>query len=423
MATSGIKTRTRRAIYDFVREQGMATKNDIAAALELSLPTVSKYLAHFSEAGLLEQGPKLSSGSRGGRSPIAYTCVADGRFAVGADVTRDRVTCLIVNLEREVVFRRDAYRQFEPTDAYFKFVGHEVRATIEESGVDRARILGVGVAVPGLISETTGRVTYGRVLDNYGMTASDFGRFIDLPTQLVHDSDAAGLAEFWPDRGIDNAFYISLSRSIGGSVLVNDEIYRGDGEFAGEVGHLRIHEDGLRCYCGQAGCLDPYCNSGVLSTAAGGSLDEFFERLAAEDPAMSEVWDRYTTDLARAIHNVRVLFGGSIILGGDVGAHISAHMDELRSKVDRLSFLASHAETFLVPSSYTNEPVATGAALYLVDQFRQDLGPAEPRTGRTSVRTTRRPRTRPSPLLAAADVLVEPAPHSRDADVPGRTSP
>ena len=400
----------------------MATQGDIAVALGISLPTVTKYLKHFMAAGLLEEGAKLSSGSNGGRNPMAYTCVADGRLAVGVDITRDRITCLIVNLEREVLALRHAHRDFDRSDAYCEFVGQQVKAMIDEAHVDQTRILGVGVAVPGLISETTGQVTYGRVIDNYGITAAGFARHLPFPTRLVHDSDAAGLAEFWPHQTVENAFYISLSNSIGGSVLINDEIYRGDGEFAGEIGHLKIHEDGVRCYCGQAGCVDAYCNADVLSREAGGSLEDFFAKLTAGDPALIEVWDRYTSDLARAIHNVRVLFGCTIILGGDVGAHIRDHMDGLRSKVDGLSFLASHSETFLVPCTYTNQPVATGAALYLVDEFRQDLGPVQPRPGGAAGRTIRRTGAQSASLGSDDDGLAPHAPHARHGRVPDRAS-
>lgn len=378
-APSGFRKWTRRAIYDYIREQGMATKNDIAAGIGISLPTVSKYLAHFMETGLLAQGAKLSSGSNGGRSPIAYTCLADGRFAVGVDITQDRVTCLIVNLERQVRLRHHAYRDFDRSEEYLAFVADQVEIAITRSGIDRDRVLGVGVAVPGLISEPAGKVTYGRVIDNQGLSSADFGRHLPFHTRLVHDSDAAGLAEFWPTRDFKNAFYVSLSKSVGGSVLINDKIYRGDGEFAGEIGHLTIHAGGLPCYCGQRGCFDAYCNASVLAHHAAGSLDDFFEQLTAGDAELAEVWDRYTSDLAKAIHNIRVLFGCTIILGGDVGAHVGDHLAGLHSKVDRLSFLASHSETFLVPASYTDHPIATGAALYLVDEFRQDLGPPRPR--------------------------------------------
>lgn len=408
--TSGIRGRTRRAIYDFVRQQGMATKNDIAAALGISLPTVSKYLSHFRQTGLLREGAKLSSGAQGGRSPIAYTCVADGRLAVGVDVTRDHVTCLVVNLERNVSFERHTERDFERSESYFAFVGGQVEETVAAAGVDRDRILGVGVAVPGLISETTGRVTYGRVIDNYGITAADFGRHIAFPTRLVHDSDAAGLAEFWLARGVENAFYVSLSKSVGGSVLMTGGIYRGDGEYAGEIGHVTLHEGGLRCYCGQNGCVDPYCNADVLARHADGSLADFFDRLAQGDRDLAEVWDRYTSDLARAIHNIRVLFGCTVILGGDVGVHIHPHLGYLREKVDRLSFLSSNSELFLFSCDYTTYPVATGAALYLVDEFLQELGPAPQHPGTASGRALHRSGDlRPGALWSADRPTSDPA--------------
>jgi predicted NBD/HSP70 family sugar kinase len=376
MEPSGIRKRTRRAIYDFIRAEGQATKNEIAAALGISLPIVSKYLNHFIRDGLLAKGEKLSSTANGGRRPVAYTCVPDGRIAIGVDITQTRVRTVLVDLERHVLRSRRTQREFERSPEYFAFVGQEVEALLED--VDRAHLLGVGVAVPGLISETTQEVTFGRVIDNAGVSVADFARHIPFHTRLVHDSDAAGLAEFWGEYGLRNAFYISLSNSVGGSVLIKDEIYRGDGEFAGEIGHLTLHPGGKRCYCGQLGCMDAYCNSGLLADQADGTVEQFFEKLAEGDAVAAEVWEEYTSNLARALHNIRVLFGCPIILGGDVGAQLGDQLDGLAAKVDKLSFLTSRSADFLLPCSYTTQPVATGAALYLVSEFHQEIGPVSP---------------------------------------------
>lgn len=375
MTSHGIRRQTRRQIYEFVHEQGLATKREISTALNLSLPTVSKYLTHFVKEGLMRPAAKVSPGLQGGRSPIAYGCVTDGRLAVGVDITRDTITCLLVDLGRNVLAQRNAAVPFDRSDDYFRVVANEIESMITDSGVEQRRILGVGIAVPGLVSETTGSVTYGRVIDNFGMSAEDFGRFIPYRTRIVHDSDAAGQAEFWPDYGPGNAVYVSLSRSVGGSVLIGGEIYRGDGEFAGEIGHLCIHANGLACYCGQRGCMDPYCNSSVLYRHTDGSLDLFFQKLSQNDPDIRAVWDKYASDLALALHNVRVLFGCRIIIGGAVGARIKPYIADIRNKVDALGFLATDSRTFLFPSVYLREPVATGAALYLIDNFRQELGP------------------------------------------------
>lgn len=376
---TGFKKESVRAIYDYVRESGPATKNGIAAALNMSLPTVNKYITHFMDEDLMTLGEKMPAGSQGGRSPNSYACIADGRLAVGVDITRESIQCLVVNLEREVIHRRTVRHTFARSDDYFTAVAQTVVDTVKESGIDEQKVLGVGVAVPGLISETSESVTYGQVLQNEGVSVTDFGRHLPYRARLVHDSDAAGLAEFWSGHTGGNAFYISLSRSVGGSILINGEIFRGDGEFAGEIGHVRIHTDGELCYCGQRGCMDAYCNARVLADAADGTLAGFFQRLADDDDHLSDVWDVYTSNLARAVHNVRVLFGCPVILGGDVGAHIRPHMPAIHSKVDRLSFLASNSTSFLHPCNYQDSPVATGAALYLIDEFHQELGPPQPR--------------------------------------------
>ncbi len=375
---AGVQWSTGQAVYEFVRARRLATKRDIAHGLGISLPTVAKYLSHFIDAGLMEEGAKQPSGDHGGRSPIAYACVAGGRFAVGVDVNRDRVRCVVINLDGRVLGTRRTRRPFDRSGDYFAFVGREVEATVANTGIDRGRILGVGVAVPGLISESTGQVTYGRVIDNKGISAADFAAHLPYETRLVHDSEAAGFAEFWDKTTVDNAFYISLSHSIGGSVLIRNVMYRGDGELAGEVGHMRIHDGGLRCYCGRDGCLDPYCNSTVLSRHTDGSVEEFFARMEAGDPELATVWDTYTSDLAIAVNNIRVMFGCTIILGGDVGAHSGEHLDDLRGKVERLDFLDTDSRTFLVPASATKHPIAVGAALYLVDEFRHRLGQGVP---------------------------------------------
>ncbi|MFV0406749.1 MAG: ROK family protein [Propioniciclava sp.] len=373
VGSDGLRQQTRRAIYDLVAEQELATKNEIAHALELSLPTVTKYLTHFLDEGLLQRGAKRPSGVNGGRAPVGYRCVPDGRLAVGVDITAEGATTLLVDLQRTVRGVRRAARPFVHAEEYFAFIGAEVTALLRDNDVDPARLLGVGVAMPGLISRTRQVVTYGRVLDNRGVSATDFSRHIPYPTRIVHDSDAAGLAEFWPDQSVQNAFYVSLSRSVGGSVLIGGEVYLGDGEFAGEVGHVELHPEGDQCYCGEHGCMDAYCNAGVLSRHTDGVLADFFLGLDRGDPALGEVWNRYTSDLARAIVDIRLMFGGTVILGGDVGAYLHQRMEPIWQRVADLHFLTRAPAEFLMACTNTNEPIATGAALEFVRAFHAEL--------------------------------------------------
>ena len=369
---TGVTRSTTRAIYDFIWRHEPATKNEIAAALGISLPTVSKYLTYFAREGLIDVGSKLSSGARGGRIPIGYVCRDNGRFAIGLDVTAERTRCVVLNVRGEVLANRRTPRAYSRDDDYFRFLGEEVAAVVEESGIDERRILGVSIGVPGLIDEASGVLYFGRVIDNLGLSVADFGRYIPYPSRLVHDSEAAGFAEFWERPTDTNAYYISLGKSVGGSFHQRAASHRGERGLTSEVGHMRIHPNGRLCYCGRRGCMDPYCNSRVLAASGDGSVTAFFDRLRSGDADAADAWDSYTTDLAVVIHNVRVMFGSRIILGGDVGAKCGPDLGPLWDKVDELSFLPSDSRSFLRACTVTEYPIALGSALYVVDQFRND---------------------------------------------------
>mgnify|MGYP002235968129 CR=1 FL=1 len=57
---------------------------------------------------------------------------------------------------------------------------------------------------------------------------------------------------------------------------MQDEVYNGNHNRAGEIGHMRLEKNGRRCYCGNYGCFDAYCNTLILKDAAGGELKDFF---------------------------------------------------------------------------------------------------------------------------------------------------
>lgn len=363
-----IKQTNHRRIYFHLREKGTATRQELAYELKLSLPTVTQNLERLIAQGLVCSGGKIVSRT-GGRNPVSYSYVPDARVAVGVDITKHHVKCIVVDLDGKAlqyVYRRRLYMR---DDEYLKQLGEEVSQIIEASKVDRKKILGVGIAVPGLVDHRNGVVVDGRVIDNSGMTCEQFAKYIDLPAKLIHDSDAAGFSEIWVSPEIRNAFYISLCNSVGGSVFIDDRAYLGDGLYAGEVGHIRIQPNGLQCYCGQRGCLDPYVNAEVLSNHTDGDLKAFFERMENGDAALWEAWNRYLDNLATGITAMRMMYGCTVIIGGYVGTYIRHHMDALRRKVDELNPFGEKSEKYLLPCRNKIEAVAAGAALYFVQEF------------------------------------------------------
>lgn len=367
-----IKQSNRNKIYFYIREKGLATKQEIAYALRLSLPTVTQNLEYLAKLGLISSEDKVANKS-GGRNPVAHSYIADVKVAIGLDIAKHHIISTIVDLNGNVVKYIYKKQDYQRHDDYLKLLGETVETIIESVHLDRNKILGVGIALPGLVSHEEDRVVVGTVIDNGGMDCAEFSKYIPYPTKLIHDSYASGFSENWMSAEIHNAFYISLCDSVGGSVLVNNNIYTGDGLYSGEIGHINLKPDGLPCYCAQKGCFDAYCNATVLSKHTGDDLEAFFQQLAQGNEDLKKVWDEYLDHLAIAISDIRMLFGSRIILGGYVGAYMEDYMDILRKKVSDRSPFGENSESFLMPCKKKKSSVATGAALYFVDKFFDNI--------------------------------------------------
>jgi predicted NBD/HSP70 family sugar kinase len=363
-----IKQNNCKRIYDLLREQGAATKQEMAYKLQLSLPTVTQNLNTLVDEGLVSRETRVMNRG-GGRNPVAYTYRPDARVAIGLDITRHHVKSIVIDLSGNVIKYVYHRKDYQRSDEYLRMLGSEVEAIIEMAKLDRSRILGVGIAMPGLVDRTGEYIVDGRVIDNNGLTRAELARYIAYPVKLIHDSAAAGFAEITRSPDIHNACYVSLGSSIGGSVFINDKVYLGDGLYSSEFGHLNLIPDGRRCYCGQRGCFDPYCNSEVLSSLTGGDLFTFFEQLEQGDDRLRQAWGTYLNHLATLVTEIRMMFGSSIIIGGDIGVFIDKYLPVLQSKVDARSPFGEKSDSYLYACRNKMEAIATGAALYFVQEF------------------------------------------------------
>ncbi len=119
--------------------------------------------------------------------------------------------------------------------------------------------LGIGIGTSGLVDTATGTVRWAVHLDwrDLGLGARVSGR-TGLPVYVANDSQAAALAEWTfgrhaPDRGM---VVIKVGNGIGAGIIIEDRLYQGDGFGAGEIGHVSVVANDLRCRCGRTGCLE-----------------------------------------------------------------------------------------------------------------------------------------------------------------------
>lgn len=360
----------RNAVYKFLYKHEPISIQEIAHTLNMSLPTVTQNLKELHERDLIiETGLFESTGGRKAKA-IAYNSVA--KYAIGLDITRNHVGIVLIDLSGKVIKNVRTQHPFMNSKDYFEEVGNFVKHFIDDCKIDRSKILGVGIALPAILSDDDQTVNYATVIDFQGGSVKSFSEFIPYPCILSNDANAGGFAELWGQENIQNVVYLSLNNSVGGSIIIGKNIYSGQNQRSGEFGHMTIVPNGHTCYCGQKGCVDAYCSAKILSDSTNGNIVEFFRLLRLNSKQQKAIWDEYLTHLVVTINNLRMLYDCNVILGGYAGAYMDEYLEYLRE-------LVSTRNTFEVDGRYLNvckyklETTAVGAALQHVESFMNNV--------------------------------------------------
>jgi glucokinase len=202
---------------------------------------------------------------------------------------------------------------------------------------------------------------------------------IEVPIAIENDANAAGWAEFrfGAGRDVDNMVMLTMGTGVGGAIVLDGELFRGGHGIAAELGHTRFTRDGLRCGCGQNGCLEQYASGRALQREAnaiadaggiGAALADLrtetgtisgpaVSRLVlAGDPGATEALRRVATALGEACGGFQAVLDPELFV---IGGGVAQLGEDLLAPV-RLAY-----ETSL--PGYGDRPVAEFAIAQLVN--------------------------------------------------------
>lgn len=371
-----VKKNNRNRIFRYLCAQTQTVSNpEIAAALSMSLPTVTANTREFIGQGLVRETGELAS--TGGRRAKALRVAAETGLALGLDITKNHIGLALADLTGSCLAYERIHFPFAHTEDYYRRTGQELEAFFDrcqsrQTELARSRILGLGISFPGIVDLIRQEITYSHVLGLHALPFAEVTRYFPYPCQLQNDANAGAYAAGMHAKMPERFFYLSLSNTVGGAVFHHGTLVQGSSFRCGEAGHMTIHPDGKKCYCGKQGCLDAYCAAGILSDAADGSLEQFFERLDAGDPKLSALWDAYTSDLAMAVNNIHMILDCDVMLGGYVGSRIGTHIGQVREKAaGRNTF--SEDGGYIRACSGANRTAAMGAALGIIEAFLAEV--------------------------------------------------
>ena len=203
-------------------------------------------------------------------------------FVLGIDLGGSKILTAVINSQGNILSRD--YR-VTPADKGLEAVIYELLESLsrasDQAGISVSELAAIGVGAPGISNPETGIVfTSPHLPDWHNVPLRDIiERESGKRTFLTNDANAAALGElyFGAGRGARNFIYVTISTGIGGGIVIDGKIYTGALGTAGEIGHMTIDDNGLRCNCGNTGCWETLASGSALARHAKHRIKEGVE--------------------------------------------------------------------------------------------------------------------------------------------------
>jgi predicted NBD/HSP70 family sugar kinase len=247
---------------------------DLSDRIGKSLPFTTKILNELiDEDCVIESGYAPSSG---GRRPAMFTIRPDTIYilSVAMDQLVTRISLMDIHNKHVGEIEKFELPLRSNPDA-LSLLAEKMEEVIRSSAVDKKKIIGVGIGMPGFIDSKKG-INYS-FLESKDKTVTQYlSEKINLPVYIDNDSSLIALAElrFGIARHQKNAMVINISWGVGLGMILNGELFRGHNGFAGEFSHIPLFNNNKLCGCGKTGCLETETSLLVIIEKATQGLKE-----------------------------------------------------------------------------------------------------------------------------------------------------
>jgi predicted NBD/HSP70 family sugar kinase len=368
----------RLRVVDELRRRGTASRAELARLTGLSRTTVASVVADLQASGLVVERPTDETAVLGrGRPPVLLRLDPAAGIALGLDFDHDHVRIALADLSSTVIAERSVPFDVDNDAAgALDLAERLVRELLEETGIDRSRVVGAGVGVAGPFDKRTGTVRSASILPAWSglQPGEELTRKLGVHSEVDNDANLGALGEvtYGAGAGLAHVVYVRLGAGIGAGLVLGGRLHSGASGIAGELGHVTVRPEGDVCKCGNRGCLETVASTPQLLASLGAARGHDLSVL--DLVALVEEGDvgarRVVHDAGRAVGRVLAdlcnsLNPDAIVVGGELSAAGAPLLDGIRQSIDRYALPAA-AEAVEVRLGQLGERAELLGALALV---------------------------------------------------------
>lgn len=290
-------------------------------------------------------------------------------FSIGVDLGGTNIKIVVISNDGDVI----EYLTCDTADSEGSWA-QTIKRNIDLIQKQRGQATcNIGVAAPGLAAKDGRSIAYmqGRLAGLQGFVWQDFLESA-APVVVLNDAHAALLGEVWRGaaQGYRNAILLTLGTGVGGAVLVEGQLIKGQIGRAGHLGHVTVNADGGPDIVNTPGSLEQMIGNYNVSERSGGRFNS--TRLLVEahlrgETEATKIWLRSILHLAAAIASFINAFDPEIvIIGGGIAQAGGALFDPLRQELDRFEWRPLGHTVQVIPAALGEKAGAIGAAYHAI---------------------------------------------------------
>ncbi len=308
------------------------------------------------------------------------------KYAIGVDLGGTNIKIGIVSNQGKLI--ESTYFKTEAESGPKKVVANISKGIKEVLNKNKYKIQGIGIGCPGVVCTKKGIVENAPNLPGWKniKLASIIKKELGYDVYVENDANAAAIGEliFGAGKRYSSFIMVTLGTGVGGGIVYNKKIFRGDFGAAGEIGHVSIDLTGAKCNCGSTGCIEAYLGNQYLKQIVKNELAQYPD---------SKIWDLVERDLTRispriiqkaleigddyslsvvvrmgnqlgvALTSVsNIMDISTFIIGGGVAGFGKPLLDAIRLTISNRVLLPMKPRVIVIPAKLKNEAGIKGAS-------------------------------------------------------------
>lgn len=375
----------KKKIITHYMHNGSSTIPDLARELDLSVPTVTKFINEMCDDGYINDYGKLETVS--GRHPSLYGLNPESGYFAGVDIKKFALNIGLINFKGDMVeLKMDIPYRFRNTAEALEELCDIVREFIRETGINTERILNININISGRVNPESG---YSFSTFNFSERplAEILREKIGCSVCIDNDTRAMTYGEHLRGcvKGEKDILFVNISWGLGIGIVVDGKIYTGKSGFSGEFGHINVFDNEILCHCGKKGCLETEASgsalhrilleriargeSSILSERAAETgnpltLDEIIAAVEKEDLLCIEIVEEIGQKLGRRIASLISIFNPElVIIGGTLSLTGDYIIQPIRTAVRKYSLNLVNKDAVIIPSKLKSKAGVVGACM------------------------------------------------------------